>query len=98
MRQLREGWYGSVPQDGANDGGIKPANCLGLYKKALGMANKRFIPLCPRLSGTVGTLEVTAVPRTGTAAYPIDLIVADLASEDVMADDNDVEDNRLEWI
>ena len=61
------------------------------------MANKKFVPLCPRLSGTVGTLEVSAVPRTGTAAYPIDLIVADLANEDAIVD-NDVEDAIDTWI
>ena len=54
------------------------------------MANKKFIPLCPTLTGTIGTLEVTTAPRLGTAAYPIDLIVAEYASEDAIVDDEDV--------
>ena len=86
VRQLREGWYGSTDETST----IKAANCFGLFKKAVGMANKKFIPLCPTLTGTIGTLEVTTAPRLGTAAYPIDLIVAEYASEDAIVDDEDV--------
>ena len=94
VRQLREGWYGTLGN--STDGQvIKEANCFGLFKKAVGMANKRFIPLCPRLSGTIGSLEVSMSAREGTAAYPIDLIVAEYATEAsaiVDVDNIDVED------
>ena len=88
VRQLRDGWYGSS----GNNVDVKAANCDGLYRKTVAAANKRFIPLCPRLSGALGSLDMSPGPRLGTAAYPIDLIVAEFASEDGNIVAIDVED------
>lgn len=92
IQQLREGRYGSIeeaPDVQGNRGIHKAIDCEGLYRKAIKIANQKFVPLCPRISGTLGSLEVSRSPRAGTAAYPIDLVVAEYASIEEEDDEKD---------
>ena len=41
--------------------------------------------------GSLGSLEIVSRPRLGTAAYPIDLVVAKYANIKAEDDDNDEE-------
>ena len=95
VNQLREGWHGNAhrqlreaTETQAAEKPIKAIDCGRLIVKSQEIANNRFIPMCnPRLSGTLGNLQIGQSNREGTAMYPIDLIVADFA--DLTAEDND---------
>ena len=90
VEQLREAWYGNETL--ANKAilrSVQPANCDGITKKAIAIANKRFVPLCPMIKGELGALETDPnINRGSTAAFPIDLVVADYGA----IDDDDVVD------
>ena len=91
VEQLREGWYGNetLPHKSI-ERTVSKADCLGIFNKTIRIANQRFVALCPDLSGTLGSL-VYANNRPGSsAAFPIDLVVADYAAiVDIEEESND---------
>ena len=70
---------------------VNKVNCLGIYEKTIKIANKRFVPLCPDLSGNLGELVLNDANPGSSAAFPIDLIVADYAA---IVDEDDTEDTE----
>ena len=98
IEQLRDGWYGTLDREIDGEGNRrvhKAANCEGLYRKAVKIANQKFVPLCPRIKGTLGSLEIVPRPRLGTAAYPIDLVVADYANLEAEDDENEDDNGNM---
>ena len=92
VEQLREGWYGNEGLEyKAIERDVKRANCNGIYQKTLDIANKRFVPLCPNLEGTLGTLVAKEETPGTSAAFPIDLVVADYGA--IVVDELEEESN-----
>ena len=90
--QLREGWYGNENiQNKSCTRSVKTVDCQGLYSKMISIANKRFIPLCPDLSGELGAIQNQANNPGSSAAFPIDLIVADYGAIDLVDDDREAD-------
>ena len=56
---------------------VAKANCLGIYNKTIRLANERFLKLCPDLTGTLGSLVHQNSAAGSSAAFPIDLVIAD---------------------
>lgn len=105
VADLREGWYGNrhmLSEEEAADpmNVIKPVDCEALVRHSIKMANTRFIPMCPGLSGTIGNLVVTPhdfdLPAD-QANYPIDMVVMNMANDGSAVDVADLdlgEDNQ----
>ena len=97
VEQLREAWYGNETM--ANKALcriVQPANCSGITQKAISIANKRFIPLCPDLRGELGSLEATNTVGS-SADFPIDLVVADYGAITI-EDTEDTEDTVVDTV
>ena len=78
VEQLREGWYGNETLEFKSiKRTVAKANCLGIYNKTIRLANDRFVKLCPDLTGTLGNLVHQRNDEGSSAAFPIDLVIAD---------------------
>jgi transposase/ribosomal protein L30E len=96
VADLRDGWYGNKHKLSAQDAAdpdifVEPSDCGKLAEHAIKMANKRFIAMCPGLSGMIGNLECdySLVEAVGTREFPIGLVVLDLAREVIVVNDDD---------
>jgi hypothetical protein len=49
---------------------------------SLEYAATKFVPLCKRISGTIGNLVVDETYQEAPIAFPIDALVIDLTKED----------------
>ena len=97
VEQLREGWYGNEAIEHRSiSRTLTKANCLGIYNKTLRLANERFVALCPDLSGTLGALVHQPDGAGSSAAFPIDLVVADYGT--IVDIDEDVEDVQVDQV
>ena len=84
---LREGWYGTPPEDRNVDPNRPPVSavrCNRLVAKSIKCANEIFIPMWKDLglSGTIGNLTYNPTGQaTGrTAGFPIDLVVQNITT------------------
>ena len=85
VRRLRAGWYG-------NEDSVSPENdeyhtgtsCNGLVLRSIDAMDKRYIPLCPGLSGKIGALEIDYTHQPDKKNIPIDCLVVDLAKDFVL--------------
>ena len=66
--------------DGQKIQRTKPIDCRLLVKKAVKMINRKFIPICNGLRGTIDTLEVDGTYEQTTDNMPIDMLLIDLSA------------------
>ena len=62
-------------------------DCHKLWMRCLDEARGKFIPICERIEGTIGLLNVDEMYTDGEVNLPIDTLVVDLTIEE---DDLDV--------
>ena len=86
VEHLREGWYGNhfpkmIGPELPDWMKRKAVSCKKLVEKSVKMANTVFIPMCKDLglSGTIGELTFVPTGNEGTSAFPIDMVVNDIA-------------------
>ena len=70
----------SYDNDGNKIQRTKPIDCRGLVKKAVQMINRKFIPICNGLDGTIDNLVVDGTYEQTTDNMPIDMLLIDLSS------------------
>jgi hypothetical protein len=89
INHLREGWYSNhqLFNESNKDAIImsnyhiqskQPVKCCKLYSKAIKMANKKFIPMCNGITGTIGSLVVDTTHVPVGSGIPIDMLIVDL--------------------
>ena len=105
VADLREGWYGNrhLFPAGAGPNDFLAGNCRCRYKSevecpklfetCVNFANKKFIPLCDGISGTIGNLVVDEAHESNKDGLPIDMFVIDL-----MKDGSDLERGEAEAV
>ena len=90
MKHVRDGWYGNLHEFDANGVPLitepsylhqqkQPVDCMKLFQKMVSMGNKKFIPMCEGISGTLGQLTVDTSHIPIRAGVPIDILMSDMA-------------------
>jgi transposase len=98
---LRKGWYGDYPtanvgNDINNLSRKLPTKIDGLFRKVVKMANEKFIPMCPGLSGTLGDLVIDRDHEANYDGLPIDMLIEDLVGLDDDLDAFNIDESGLE--
>jgi hypothetical protein len=93
VERLRVGWYGNeelFEDNESNNPNIErpydetihyPADCGALFRHCIDDANKKFIPQCEGLSGTMDELIIDANYKRVTEGIPVDVLVMDLVAK-----------------
>ena len=71
----------------------RPVDCMKLFETSVRMANKKFIPMCIRIGGTLGALTIDENHEADRTGIPIDILMAEMArlgeETDEYEDDNE---------
>ena len=82
VEHLRDGWHGTFAKHDNTDYRFRrPVDCRKLMRHSIDEANKKFIPRCEGISGTIGSLVVDETYVGETIDFPIDALVLDLTKD-----------------